>query len=122
MRQEARMTVHALRLTRDGLEPEPGAPAPDRILSGSPRWLTWNRDEGAGLHTGLWQGTPGCWRVRYDEWEYCRVIEGLSLVTPEGGVPITLGPGDSLVIRPGFAGTWEVVETTLKDYVIRLPG
>jgi uncharacterized cupin superfamily protein len=24
------------------------------------------------------------------------------------------------VIRPGFSGIWEVVETTLKDYVIRL--
>jgi uncharacterized cupin superfamily protein len=31
--------------------------------------------------------------------------------------------GDSFVIRPGFRGTWEVLETTLKDYVIsRLSG
>jgi uncharacterized protein len=25
-----------------------------------------------------------------------------------------------VVLRPGFTGTWEVVETTRKDYVIRL--
>ena len=31
-----------------------------------------------------------------------------------------LHAGDSLIIRPGFEGTWEVVQTTLKDYVIRL--
>jgi uncharacterized cupin superfamily protein len=24
------------------------------------------------------------------------------------------------VLRPGFKGTWEVVETTRKDYVIRV--
>jgi len=28
--------------------------------------------------------------------------------------------GDSFVIRPGVSGTWEVVETTSKDYVIWL--
>jgi uncharacterized cupin superfamily protein len=30
-----------------------------------------------------------------------------------------LRAGDRAVIRPGFKGTWEVVETTRKDYVIR---
>ncbi|MFM2367115.1 MAG: hypothetical protein RIR95_1723, partial [Pseudomonadota bacterium] len=30
-----------------------------------------------------------------------------------------LHAGDSFVIRPGFSGTWQVLETTLKDYVIR---
>jgi uncharacterized protein len=29
--------------------------------------------------------------------------------------------GDSFVIRPGFRGVWEVIETTRKDYVIVLP-
>ena len=28
--------------------------------------------------------------------------------------------GDSFVIKPGFKGTWEVLETTRKEYVIRL--
>jgi len=28
--------------------------------------------------------------------------------------------GDSFVLRPGFRGTWEVVETTRKDFVIRI--
>jgi hypothetical protein len=33
---------------------------------------------------------------------------------------VHLRAGDSWIIRPGFEGTWEVVETTLKDYVIRV--
>ena len=31
-----------------------------------------------------------------------------------------LRAGSRLVLRPGFKGTWEVVETTRKDYVIRV--
>jgi uncharacterized cupin superfamily protein len=33
-----------------------------------------------------------------------------------------LKAGDSFVIRPGFRGTWEVIETTRKHYVVRVPG
>jgi uncharacterized cupin superfamily protein len=32
----------------------------------------------------------------------------------------TLKAGDRFVIEPGFTGTWEVVETTTKRYVIML--
>jgi uncharacterized cupin superfamily protein len=68
----------------------------------------------------VWESTPGAWRVIYDEWEYFRLTEGLSVITPDGGDPVTLRAGDAWVIRPGFTGTWEVVETTRKDFVIRL--
>ena len=42
------------------------------------------------------------------------------MIAEDGGAAVTVREGDSFVLRPGFAGTWEVVETTLKDYVIRL--
>jgi uncharacterized cupin superfamily protein len=32
-----------------------------------------------------------------------------------------LRAGDRFVLEPGFEGTWEVAETTLKRYVIHLP-
>lgn len=99
---------------------EEGAPAPGRVLSGAPRFRTWNRDEGGGLHCGIWEATPGAWRVEYTEWEYCRILSGRSVVTGEDGTRIALGPGDALVLRPGFRGVWEVLETTRKEYVIRL--
>ncbi len=41
-------------------------------------------------------------------------------MTEDGGDPIHLKAGDRLILRPGFKGTWEVLETTRKDYVIRL--
>ena len=103
------------------VEPEEGAPAPDRLLSGDPRFRTWNVEEAdGGLYAGVWESTPGKWRIVYEEWEYFRILSGYSIVTNDNGEVIHLRAGDSLILRPGFSGTWEVVETTRKDYVIRL--
>ena len=99
---------------------EIGAPAPDRLISGSPEFTTWNIEERDGLYCGLWRSTPGKWRIVYDEWEYCHILEGHSILTEDGGEPRHVKAGDSFMLRPGFKGTWEVVETTTKDYVIRL--
>ena len=104
----------------DGAACETERPDPEKVLSGDPVHTTWNLEEAAGLYCGIWQSTPGCWRVSYSEWEYIRILEGHSILTPDGGAPVHLRAGDSYVIRPGFTGTWEVVETTRKDYVIRL--
>ena len=41
-------------------------------------------------------------------------------MTSEEGETFHLKAGDRLILRPGFKGTWEVVETTRKDYVIRV--
>ncbi|MGL4198008.1 MAG: cupin domain-containing protein [Allorhizobium sp.] len=101
--------------------PEEGAPAPDRLISGNPRFTTWNIEEAdGGIYAGIWQSTPGKWKIVYDEWEYFHILEGHSVVTEDGGDPIHLKAGDRLILRPGFKGTWEVLETTRKDYVIRL--
>jgi uncharacterized cupin superfamily protein len=102
--------------------PEPGAPKPERLLDGNPASRTWNCYEGQDGRTfcGIWESTPGRWVVEYEEWESCTLLTGRSIVTAEGGPPVILGPGDTLVLEPGFRGTWEVVETTRKSYVIRL--
>jgi uncharacterized cupin superfamily protein len=100
--------------------PEASRPDPARVLAGDPVHRTWNLEERDGLFCGVWESTPGKWRIAYDEWEYCRIISGVSVIAEDGGAAVTVRAGDSFVIRPGFTGTWEVVETTRKDYVIRL--
>ena len=95
-------------------------PDPAKVLSGDPVFTTWNLEERDGLYCGVWRATPGKWRVAYTEWEYFRMLSGRSVLTPDGGAPVTLQAGDSYILRPGFAGTWEVTETTTKEYVIRL--
>lgn len=109
-----------LSLTPDTAAPETGRPAPERLIAGDPVFTTWNIEARDGLYCGLWQSTPGKWRVSYDEWEYCHILSGLSVLTDADGTARTLRAGDSFILRPGFSGTWEVVETTRKEYVIRL--
>lgn len=112
---------HYLNFDPSTVEPEEGAPAADRLLSGNPRFTTWNLEEApGGIYAGIWQSTPGKWRIAYEEWEYFHVLEGHSVVTEDGGKPVHLKSGDRMILRPGFNGTWEVVETTRKDYVIRI--
>lgn len=97
---------------------ETDAPAPDRLISGNPVFRTWNLEERDGLYCGTWESTPGKWRVEYDEWEYCHILSGKSVLTDEEGNMLEVSAGDSFILEPGFKGTWEVVETTVKEYVI----
>jgi uncharacterized cupin superfamily protein len=103
------------------VEPERGAPSDDRLMSGDPRFRTWNIEEAeGGLYAGVWEATPGKWRIEYDEWEFCHILSGVSVISEDDGDTRTVRAGDSFVIKPGFKGTWEVLETTRKEYVIRL--
>jgi uncharacterized protein len=110
-----------LKIAPEGVDPEEGAPAPDRLIDGQPRFRTWNLEEAQpGLYSGIWEATPGKWRISYDEWEFCHILAGVSIIEEEGGEARTVRAGDSFVLRPGFKGSWQVVETTRKAYVIRL--
>ncbi len=109
---------HLQRVSREGIEPDVSRPDPASVVAGDPVHTTWSVEERGTLNAGLWQSTPGKWRVEYAEWEYVHILQGVSVLTDEAGVATTLRAGDSFVIRPGFAGSWQVVETTLKDYVI----
>jgi uncharacterized cupin superfamily protein len=106
------------RLNRDDITPEIERPDPAKVVHGDPVHTTWNLEDRDGLYCGMWQSTPGAWRVDYAEWEYVYIHAGHSVLTAEDGTQTVLRAGDSYVIRPGYKGVWEVIETTLKDYVI----
>jgi len=102
--------------------PELGAPSPERVVEQGASFRTWNAYESADGRTfcGIWEATPGAWRISYDEWESCTLLSGHSIVTPDGEAPVHLRAGDTMVLEPGFRGVWKVVETTRKSYVIRV--
>lgn len=112
-----------LRFDLDRLGPaEETVPLPERIVSGDPRHLTWNLEslpDGAQF-AGIWESSLGAWRVDYEEWEFCTLLAGVSILHEDGEPPVRLEAGDTFILRPGFKGIWEVVETTRKLYVIRL--
>ena len=112
---------HLVGLTPSGIAPEESAPPADRVISGAPRFRTWNIEEASGgIYAGIWEATPGKWRISYDEWEFCHILSGVSVIAEDGGEARTVKTGDSFILRPGFKGSWEVLETTRKEYVIRL--
>jgi uncharacterized protein len=108
------------RLDRATVTPEISRPDPNKVTGGDPVHTTWNMEDRDGLYCGIWQSTPGAWRVSYDEWEYCRILEGHSIITGDDGSVLDVKAGDSFMIRPGFSGVWDVFETTCKEYVIRV--
>lgn len=109
-----------LRITTDGATPENSRPDPAKVIAGDPVFTTWNLEEQGGLYAGIWRSTPGKWRISYDEWEYCKILSGRSVIEGADGSRLEVGPGDGFVLRPGFKGTWEVLEETVKEYVVRV--
>lgn len=102
---------------------EEGAPPPELVVEGAPTFrtrVTYQAPDGR-LFAGVWSATPGAWRVAYDEWEWCRLSAGRCVLTPDGGAPQAYGPGDAIVIEPGFRGVWAVTEACEKDFVVMLP-
>lgn len=102
---------------------EAGAPAPEKILAGSPTNRSWNLYTSADekFYAGIWESEPGKWQISYDEDEFCHILEGESRITHQNGEAFTVCTGDAFVIPKGFIGTWEVVTRTRKHYVIYLP-
>jgi uncharacterized protein len=98
--------------------------APEKLLQGNPRQTVWMHYTNASgtFMAGLWHSERGRWRILYTEEEYCQVLEGVSVITDQAGVAVTVRAGEEFVIPAGFSGTWEVVEPTRKRFVIYEPG
>ncbi|MFM8516333.1 MAG: cupin domain-containing protein [Nevskiaceae bacterium] len=94
-------------------------PAHKRV-TGDPEQRLWSQyvDSSGQFFVGVWESEPGSWQVQYSEEEYCRILEGRSVLTASDGTVTEVGPGDEFVIPRGFVGTWQVIEKTRKTYVI----
>lgn len=98
-------------------------PAPERLLAGDPQQSVRNyfSDATGQFFAGIWHSSPGTWRVRYSENEFCHLTRGRVCIEDEQGRAWTFETGDSFVVPAGFAGTWQVLEPTSKLYVIFEP-
>lgn len=98
------------------------APWPGTAVSGDPHTRLWNlhtSDDGR-LLTGIWESTPGVWRIDYDAWEYCHLLEGHCTIELAGRAAVELRAGDAFVIETGARGLWTVHQTIRKHYVFGL--
>jgi uncharacterized protein len=76
----------------------------------------WSSD--GGQEAGVWQCTAGPSYWVQEENEFVYILSGSLTVTPAGGTPRTLGPGDAAMFPRGWRGTWDLHETVRKVYVI----
>ena len=92
------------------------------VVEGSPSMKTWvlHTSADGSMITGHWEATPGTYHAVYTEYEFVHMMEGRVTITPEGGAPVVLGPGDAFVIEPGFKGTWKIEEPIRKHFAIKL--
>lgn len=107
-------------LSQHTSEPEEYYLDEQKLIKGNPKQTLWMdyTDLTQQYFVGVWRSEVGKWLINYTEEEYCCMTEGISIVTDEQGVAIQLKKGDEFVIPKGFKGTWEVVETTTKRFVI----
>jgi uncharacterized protein len=105
---------------RTKVEGETSTPAADRLLAGTPEQIVRNyfSDATGQFHSGLWSSTPGKWRIRYSESEFCCLTRGRVALANTAGQRWEFGPGEGFVVPAGFEGTWQVIEDCTKFYAI----
>jgi uncharacterized cupin superfamily protein len=116
------MTTSATRLavahdaaTRTDLEdwgPLDEATGPEMQTSGLTLW------EAGDQSSGIWECTAGPSHWTLETHEFVHLLTGRMTVTPDGGEPVDLCPGDTMVFPKGWAGAWDITETLRKVYVI----
>ena len=95
--------------------------AADRVVEGAPVTETiidYARDD--KLFAGEWSASVGAWRVKYEEWEFCHLLEGACELVGDDGETQSYTTGDSFIIEPGFSGVWRVLAPMRKRFVIRI--
>lgn len=113
-------TLNILKLAEASAKGDEYYLAPEKLMEGNPRQAVWIHytDPSKQFVVGIWRSEPGKWKISYTEEEYCHMLEGMSIITDQAGLSVTVKPGESFVVPRGFVGTWEVVETSTKRFVI----
>lgn len=91
-------------------------------IEGDPTMRYWVQHASldGGMISGTWEATTGTWHASYQFYEFVHLIEGRITITPDGGDPVTLTPGDAFVVEPTFKGTWTIEEPVRKHFAIKL--
>lgn len=64
----------------------------------------------------IWTKETSEFPWEYDAEETCYVLEGQVTVTPDGGEPVEIGPGDLATFPKGMRCTWRVTAPIRKHY------
>ena len=91
-------------------------------IDGNPTMKTWIEytSEDGSMISGWWAATPGTYHATYAAPEFVHMIEGEITITPDGGHPVKIGPGDAFAVEADFKGTWAIEKEVFKHFTIKL--
>ena len=96
-------------------------PRPDRLVQGNPKRETASLYAHPNMDCGIWQCEVGAWNIVFaaNKQEFFHVLVGhVRLHDTQTQSFIDVKAGDAGVIPPGFVGTFEVIETVKKYFVV----
>lgn len=96
-------------------------PRPERLVKGNPRRQTESIYEHPNMECGIWHCEVGAWNIEFAEnkQEFFQVIEGIVRIHDQKTQSyIEIQAGDAGIIPPRFIGTFEVIQTVKKYFVI----
>ena len=96
-------------------------PRPDRLVKGNPQRLTYDLYKHPHMGCGIWQCEVGAWNIQFadNKQEFFQVIEGVVRIhDAKTDSYIEVSAGQAGIIPPAFVGTFEVIETVKKYFVI----
>lgn len=114
------MSQPASKILKYSVRDAPMEPAPipaEDVISGSPEStmaILW-RSEDDKLYNGVWHCTPGVFMLTHPGETIC-LVEGKATITPEGGEPVTVVPGEVVYLPEKMRARWEVHETVKKAF------
>ena len=71
-----------------------------------------------GSESGIWECTPGKFVREIMQAEMVTFLSGHCIFHPEEGDPVEIKGGDVLFFPENSKGTWEIIETVRKAYLI----
>ena len=115
------MTVPTLVRLGSGAGTRASADPYFRVVSGKPSARvsdTFQEPTGA-VQAGIAAYKPGALDLLgYPFDEYCFLLEGTVVITPESGEAQTFAPGDAFLLPRGFKGRWDMPTGLKKYYVV----
>jgi uncharacterized cupin superfamily protein len=92
------------------------------VVDGAPSMKTWalHKNNDGTMLSGIWEATPGTYHATYRAYEFVHIITGKIMITPDGGVPVTVQSGDAFVVESDFKGTWEIIEPVRKHFDFKM--
>jgi len=64
----------------------------------------------------IWEKEVSEFSIDFDETETAYILEGEIIVTPVGGEPVHIVPGDLVVFSEGLDSLWQVIKPLRKHY------